>query len=233
MKRILFTAAEQEELDCAQHAWKSSENRLKARIAPDFMLTGIGTPSTCYRLTRHLMEQRSRLPEYDLVINIGIAGSYNMKAFPMGSVALIGREYFGDLGFETLFGFQTLFQSELLDANAHPFRDGALYRAPAEPFLEKTLQKYRTATGVTVQTVSGYPDRVAALKKRFDPDIESMEGAAVYYVCLLEKLPCFELRSVSNEVGQRDRAAWNIPLALKNLTEACKEVLESFPDSEI
>lgn len=228
MKRILFTAAEQEELACAQHTWRIFEPRLKDRVEPEFMLTGIGTTSVCYRLTKKIMEQRCLQKEYDLVINIGIAGSYNMKSFPMGSVTLIREEYFGDLGFETLFGFQTLFQYELLDANAFPFKDGALRRIPLDGALEKTLDKYREAVGVTVQTVSGNPDRVSSIRKRFAPDIESMEGAAVYYVCLLEKIPCFELRSVSNQVGERDKSKWNIPLALESLTDACKEILASF-----
>ena len=79
--------------------------------------------------------------------------------------------------------------------------------------------------GVTVQTVSGDPAKVQSIKERFLPDIESMEGAAFYYVCLQEKVNFFELRTVSNEVGERDKSKWNIPLALKTLTNKCSEIL--------
>lgn len=226
-KRILFTAAEQEELDCAQHALRLYETQLSEHTAVDFMLTGIGTTSTCYRLTKKLLEAAARNEPYTLVINIGIAGSFNMGAYPMGSAAIIEKEYFGDLGFETMFGFQTLFQYELLDADLFPYKGGALYRPQLETHLETLLQKYDSATGVTVQTVTGNLNKVEEIKKRFTPDIESMEGAAVYYVCLQEKVPFFELRTVSNEVGERDKSKWNIPMALKKLTDSCKDILQT------
>lgn len=89
------------------------------------------------------------------------------------------------------------------------------------------LKKYGKATAVTVQTVSGLPEKRTQLELGFKPQIESMEGAAFFYVCLLEKVPFVELRSVSNEVGERDRGKWNIPLALSALRESVKELLEA------
>lgn len=227
MQRILFTAAEPEEIECAQHAFRLYETQMPANVTVDFMLTGIGTTSTCYRLTKKLLEAISRNEPYTLVINIGIAGSFHLESYPIGSVAVIEKEYFGDLGFETMFGFQTLFQYELLDADLFPFKGGALYRPQLNAALETLLQKYDNSTGVTVQTVTGNPNKVEDMKKRFTPDIESMEGAAVYYVCLQEKVSCFELRTVSNEVGERDKSKWNIPLALKKLTDSCKDILQT------
>lgn len=224
MNRILFTAAEQEELDCARHALRLYEHRLPADVTVDFMLTGIGATSTCYRLTRKILEAATEGMPYTLVVNIGIAGSFNNGEFPIGSAAVIEKEYFGDLGFETMFGFQTLFQYELLDADLFPYKGGALYRQPLDPPLEKLVAGYDKATGVTVQTVTGNPYKVEDMKKRFSPDIESMEGAAVYYVCLQEKVPFFEMRTVSNAVGERDKSKWNIPLALKKLTGICKDI---------
>jgi len=78
-----------------------------------------------------------------------------------------------------------------------------------------------------VQTVSGLPEKTVQLIKGFEPQIESMEGAAFFYVCILEKIPFIEIRSVSNEVGERDRSKWNIPLALDSLKEANKKLFES------
>lgn len=228
MKRILFTAAEPEELICAQNAWNQFESRLSGRISPDFMLTGIGTASTCYRLTARILENRRLRQEYDLVIDIGIAGSYDTEALPVGAVALIEKEYFGDLGFETGSGFRTLFQSGSIDGNEHPYIDGALRRKEAWPDLEQALKKYRSAVGVTVQTVSGDSDRVSSLKRLFSPGIESMEGAGVYYVCLLEGILCLELRSVSNEVGQSDSSMWDVPAALESLAAACADIFMAF-----
>ncbi|MEF9985947.1 MAG: futalosine hydrolase [Bacteroidales bacterium] len=227
MRRILFTAANQEEIECAQHAFRLYENQLAENIKVDFMLTGIGTTSTCYRLTKKILEANFEKSPYTLIINIGIAGSFNISNLPIGTTIVIEKEYFGDLGFETMFEFQTLFQYELLDADVFPYKGGALYREKLEEPLENLLAKYDSVTGVTVQTVSGDPNRVEDMKKRFLPDIESMEGAAIYYVCLQEKISCFELRTVSNEVGERDKNKWNTPAALKSLTECCKEILNT------
>ncbi len=228
MKHILITAAEQEELVCAQQAHRLFENKLnEKKISVDFMLTGIGTTSTCYRLTKKIMEAKFEGNPYNLVVNIGIAGSYAFNdtedgpaPFPMGSTAIIEKEYFGDLGFETIFGFQTLFQYEILDADVFPFKGGALYRKPLDNKIEEFVNRYNKATGVTVQTVTGKPGRSEELCRQFNPHIESMEGAAVYYVCLLENIGCFELRTVSNEVGERNREKWNTPLALESLKRA-------------
>ncbi|MBR1538541.1 MAG: hypothetical protein IJ636_03445 [Bacteroidales bacterium] len=51
-------------------------------------------------------------------------------------------------------------------------------------------------------------------------DIESMEGAAVFEVCLRRGIPFAEIRSISNAVGERDHANWDIPAALSALESA-------------
>jgi futalosine nucleosidase len=228
MNKILFTAAEQEELDCAKYAYKIYAQKLPD-LEVDFMLTGIGTTSTCYRLTKQILQANAEGKPYNLIINVGIAGSYDLEKFPIGSAAIIKKEYFGDLGFETMFGFQTLFEYDLLDADVFPYKSGALNLQPT-PYqnIEKLLEKYNKAVGVTVQTVTGNPAKVENIYKQFNPNIESMEGAAVYYVCILEKIPFFELRTVSNKVGERDKSKWNIPLALDTLTSCCKDIFNSY-----
>ncbi len=226
MIRILFTAAEQEELDCAQFAVKNGRNIDTNSFSFDFMLTGIGTTSTCYRLTKKLLEAKCNNTPYNLVINIGIAGSFDMDNFPLGAASIIEKEYFGDLGFETMFGFQTLFQYDLLDADSFPYNGGALVLKNMEHPYNQLLDIAPKASAITVQTVTGDPNKVEAMYKKFNPQIESMEGAAFYYVCLSEKVNFFELRTVSNRVGERDKSKWNIPLALDTLTRKCTQIVE-------
>lgn len=230
MKRILITAAEPEEIVCAEQAYRLYERNVEGKLEVDFLLTGIGTTSTCYRLTKMIMEAKHAGNPYSLIINIGIAGSYSfndtpegLALFPMGSTAVIEKEYFGDLGFETPFGFQTLFQYDILDADLFPFKGGALHRVKLDEKIEEYLANYKEGIGVTVQTVTGYPNRKEQLIKDFGPHIESMEGAAVYYVSLQENIPFFELRTVSNEVGEKDREKWNTPMALESLRRAMNE----------
>jgi futalosine hydrolase len=221
--RILITAAEEEEIITAKQAFNSLSKKQSYGLDVTYMLTGIGTTSTSYRLTKILNTASER---FDLVLNIGIAGSFTSD-FPIGSVARIDKEYFGDLGFETFGGFQTLFDYKILDADTHPYKGGALHSPKLQSELENALKKFKKATAVTVQTVSGLPEKTIQLVKDFKPQIESMEGAAFFYVCILEKVPFLELRSVSNEVGERDRSKWNIPLALDSLRDACKTMFEA------
>ncbi len=226
MTKILFTAAEQEELDCAIKAVELYKDRLDSTIKIDFMLTQIGTTSTCYNLTKKILEAKAANTPYTLVINIGIAGSFNLVKFPIGSASLIEKEYFADLGFETNEGFKTLFSYGIYDKDLFPYKNGALYRAKLSDNFERVLSKYAPATGVTVQSVTGEPIKVTNIKNLYSADIESMEGAAIYYVCLLEGVPSFEIRTVSNAVGERDKSKWDIPYALKTLNSCCNTIVE-------
>jgi len=60
--------------------------------------------------------------------------------------------------------------------------------------------------------VHGNEDSIAAIRRRQKPQIESMEGAAFMYACIIHKVPFAQVRAVSNVVERRNRAAWNIPL---------------------
>ena len=94
--------------------------------------------------------------------------------------------------------------------------------------IENYLKNYKEGIGVTVQTVTGASQRKEELMKQFNPHIESMEGAAVYYVCLQEGIPFFELRTVSNEVGEKEREKWNTPMALESLRRAMFDFFKIF-----
>ena len=225
---ILITAAEQEELDCAIKAYGELKEKLGNEIKFHFTLTGIGSTQASHTVTREIYRGMLRNEPFNLVVNIGIAGSYDMNLFPMGSAAIIEKEFFGDLGFETDNGFKDLFQYGILQKIGFPYKDGALVRIESEHNgLEEALAKYSKGIGVTVQTVTGDPQKVEALHKRYNPHIESMEGAAVYFASIHENVPCFELRTVSNAVGERDTKKWNIPAALDTLYKCCCQIFAS------
>ncbi len=225
---ILIVAAEQEELDCAINAYNNLKGQLGEKVSVTFRLTGIGATQACHTVTREIFLALMEQKPYDFVLDIGIAGSYDMEAFPMGSAAIVSEEHFGDLGFETDNGFKDLFQYGILQKNGIPYTDGALKRV-ALPFtqVEQQLAKYKEGIGITVQTVTGDPEKVNSLIERYHPHIESMEGAAVYFACIMEKVPVVELRTVSNAVGERDMKKWDIPAALTTLEKCCTEILEA------
>jgi futalosine hydrolase len=208
--KLLITAATPEELLVAQQL---------AAVMPEThhcAVTGIGIAPTAYHTLKCLHSGH-----FDLAVNIGIAGSFTER-LPVGSVCVVTKEYFGDCGIQTPKGFLTLFDEHILNDNTFPFVDGALHAPPLSH-----VAGIPAATGVTVHTVSGEPQRIAELQSRFSPDIETMESAAFFYVCLQEKIPFLALRAISNRVEPRDKSRWNIPLALQNLSNVLKKYMRS------
>jgi futalosine hydrolase len=73
---------------------------------------------------------------------------------------------------------------------------------------------------ITVNTLTGNQDSIEKLKNKFNPEIITTEGAAFFYVCLLEDIPFLQIRAISNFVEIRKIENWNIPLAIKNLNDS-------------
>ena len=60
-----------------------------------------------------------------------------------------------------------------------------------------------------------------------DVRVEGMEGFAVLRACALAGVPAIEVRAVSNEISEGDRARWRIPRALEALADALPRMLEA------
>lgn len=223
--KILVTAAEEQELRRAERAFDMVKKSKDVKAQVEFRLTGIGAVQACHCVTREVVAAAAAGDPYNLVVNLGIAGSYDLEAFPIGSAAVISREYFADLGFGSEEGFSDLFQYGILEKDGFPYTKGALARQLLPyPHVEKVLEKYGAGAGATVQCVTGTQARCNEIVDMYNPQIESMEGAGVYYAALMEKVPFFELRTVSNAVGERDTSKWESKAALDTLEECCREI---------
>lgn len=223
--KILVTAAEEQELRRAERAFDMVKKSKDVKAQVEFRLTGIGAVQACHCVTREVVAAAAAGEPYNLVVNLGIAGSYDLEAFPIGSAAVISREHFADLGFGSEDGFSDLFQYGILEKDDFPYTKGALARQLLPyPHIEKVLEKYGAGAGATVQCVTGTQARCNEIVAMYNPQIESMEGAGVYYAALMEKVPFFELRTVSNAVGERDTSKWESKAALDTLEECCREI---------
>lgn len=223
--KILVTAAEEQELRRAERAFDMVKKSKDVKAQVEFRLTGIGAVQACHCVTREVVAAAAAGDPYNLVVNLGIAGSYDLEAFPIGSAAVISREHFADLGFGSEEGFSDLFQYGILEKDGFPYTKGALARQLLPyPHIEKVLEKYGSGAGATVQCVTGTQARCNEIVAMYNPQIESMEGAGVYYAALMEKVPFFELRTVSNAVGERDTSKWESKVALDTLEECCREI---------
>ncbi len=184
-------------------------------IEIDILTTGIGTTFTAFHLTNTLRDNK-----YNFVINVGIAGSLT-RELKIGEVVSVISDEFADLGIEKENEFLTLFESGFIDANEFPFEQGILKASDVNGLLQ--LKKVR---GITTNKSHGRKTSIEEIKSKFSAQVESMEGAVVFYVCNWYGVPCFQIRSISNFVEPRDSSKWNIPLALEKLNETVLDVLK-------
>jgi futalosine hydrolase len=131
---------------------------------------------------------------------------------------------FADAGIEDSSGILSLEEAGLTGADDFPFRDGLLFADNTISHRMKNIIK--PVRAITVNTATGTVATKEKLVKKFDPDIETMEGATFFYICIREDLSFLALRAVSNRVEPRDKANWDITLALKNLSEKLNEVIK-------
>ncbi len=181
---------------------------------PDILITGVGVPATLYHLNKKLGSKK-----YDLVIQAGIAGAFK-QALALGAVTVVKQDTFGDLGMEENGRFTSIFDSGFQDKNEFPYEQGWLKNhSPLLNSIEFPLVDALTVNKVSDQLLQ--PDHYI-----FPADIETMEGAALHYVCLQEAIEFLQIRSISNYVGVRDKRAWNIKLAIENLESALSNTIE-------
>ena len=202
----------------SEHFTKAEENTfLKNELQIEVLITGVGIPLTAYHLGR-VFAQKS----FDLAINAGIAGAFN-RNLQIGDTVNVISEQFGDLGIEEADGsFTDLFENKLLSANDELFSDGKLLNPTAADFTFLPPAK-----GLTINKVHGYPPSIDAIRKKYEADTESMEGAAFFLACRQAGVKFLEIRSVSNYVEKRNREAWNLPLSVHNLNKVLTKMAES------
>jgi futalosine hydrolase len=157
---------------------------------------------------------------YGLAISAGIGGGFAPAA--PGEVTVANSIVFADLGAETPDGFGHVSLLRLGPA-----------RYDVAPALAVELAD-RTGghlgTVLTVATVTGTAHTADQLRDRYPEAIaEGMEGAGVAAAAELHGVPFAEIRAISNAVGPRDRASWQIPQALDALGRALHAVLAAGP----
>ncbi|MFE3872907.1 futalosine hydrolase [Kitasatospora sp. NPDC059146] len=154
---------------------------------------------------------------YGLVASAGIAGGFAPHA-PVGATVLASAVVAADLGAETPEGFADV--TELGFGTTRHTPPPAVVALAERALADRDV---RAVTGpvLTVSTVTGSTERAAALAARHPgAAAEAMEGFGVAEAAARFGVPAFELRTVSNPVGPRDRAAWRIGEALAALERA-------------
>jgi len=126
----------------------------------------------------------------DAVVHVGIAGG---RGIAPGSVVIGAEAVYCDL------------------AAAFPLVD----RVTADPRLVDAVRRALPDSPVVQIGTSA-----AVGGAGHDVPVEAMEGFGVLRAAALAGIPALEVRSISNEVGERDRSLWRIDDALAALEEA-------------
>lgn len=184
----------------------------------DYLITGVGAAVTMYQLTKRIQQVK-----YDWVIQAGVAGAISPH-FSLGEVVVVSKDRFADIGAMEQNKWVDVFTQGLSNPDEYPFEAGWLCQKNIPSF-------FAHLPSVTAQTVNLLTDEIAHTQKiteRYPAQIESMEGAALHYVCLQEKISFVQVRAISNAVGERDKSKWKLQEAIQQLNKELLTASESF-----
>ena len=182
------------------------------------LITGISYPLLMYKLTKVLNKNK-----FDLVINAGIAGSYNNN-LNLGNIVNVKSEVFSDMIIEDNENTYTLFEKGLISKNEFPFLNGELLNNTT--YNNKAINNLLKVKAVTSNTLHGNKANIEKVEQKFQPDIETMEGAGFFYVCLSEKILFFQIRGISNFVEPLNKEKWDIKTSVIKLNDTIIEILD-------
>jgi len=205
--RILVIAATEGEIAPIRAQGKRSGHQV------DYLVTGVGIAATAYHLGRALAHHQP-----DLLLNVGVCGSFDRDR-SLGDVVRVATDVFAELGAEDGVAFLA---GDLLGFGPSAFTERVVQQFPV-------LDKLPSVTGITVNTVHGHEDSIARVVERLSPQVESMEGAAVFFAASHSHVQCAQVRAISNYVERRQRNNWQLEKAIANLNEWLAEFLATLP----
>jgi len=183
----------------------------------DILVTGVGMVATAAHVSRALA-----LTRYDIALNLGVCGAFD-RGLALGTVVHVASDSLPELGVQDGPTFIPAQLVGLVPADATPFAGGRLlnHAPPSSTILAGLPQ----VAGITVNTVHGEDEAIAAVVARVSPQVESMEGAAFMYACLIAGVPFAQIRAVSNYVERRNRAAWQLGPAIEALGQTASALI--------
>lgn len=189
-------------------------NRKSEIVNISILITGVGMVATAFAIGRHLATN-----QYDLAVNLGIAGSFD-RDIDLGEVVEIKEDTFSELGAED--------DADFLPIDKLGFGTGTFYPGKSLNELDGNRFNLKQVRAITVNTVHGNEGSIKKIAERLNPQLESMEGAAFFYACKQFDIPCIQIRAVSNYVEKRNRDNWKIGLAIKNLNTFATDFLRQY-----
>lgn len=206
--KTLLVAATNAEIEPFVLDWQKYSD--ESQLSVEVLVTGVGMTRTALHLGAKLTET----PDFDLILNAGIAGSFD-RGIPLGTVVNISEDNMVELGAETEAGFIDL---EELGFGKSTFHASKLEELPKNLKHHSCIGDLKICKAFTVNKVHGRSSSIQNIMQQFPQvQVESMEGAAVLLAASHFGIPCVQIRAISNYVEPRNRDNWQIPLAVRNL----------------
>jgi futalosine hydrolase len=213
-KNILVVAATAKEIDPFIELTRTGDIS-----NADILISGIGLTASTYHLAKQLA-----LKKYDLVIQAGVAGCFDLSV-PLGAVVAVKQDAIADQSVIELQKLKTLFELKLVPQDQYPYKKGWLIN-PNSDILKKT--KLKIVKGISVNQISTSKQIIKFYRDVFGPITESMEGAALHYVCLMENIPFVQIRSISNYIGERNKKKWDMMDSIINLNDSLVSIINNY-----
>lgn len=188
----------------------------KEKLPVEVLVTGVGLAAAMYGITRAVLHKRP-----SVVVQAGVAGALDKKAV-LGKVVAVRSDFIGDEGVEENGSFRSLFDLGLAGNDQFPYtgrklvNTGALVERCGLPVVD----------GVTVNDISTNSNRIDHYRS-LGASSESLEGAALHYVALMEDISFLQLRSFSNFIGERDKSKWMMAEAIANLNLYLQKLIKT------
>ena len=216
--RVIITAATNGEWMPSFQKINPAYAGTNKRFSVGFHESGIGLLASSVSLMKMFVQETP-----SLIIQVGIAGCYDKK-LPLGKVFAVKDDFAGDIGVMENKVWKDLFDLKLDKPNDTPYEKKSL----PNPWLSQyNLLKLPTKKGVTVNTISTDKNKIDLYSGRYKATLESMEGAALHYMGRDLNIPFIQIRAVSNYVGERNKAKWNMQEAIYNLNETLLQYLDA------
>ena len=216
--RVIITAATNGEWMPSFQKINPAYAGTNKRFSVGFHESGIGLLASSVSLMKMFVQETP-----SLIIQVGIAGCFDKK-LPLGKVFAVKDDFAGDIGVMENKVWKDLFDLKLDKANDAPYEKKSL----PNPWLSQyNLLKLPTKKGVTVNTISTDKNKIDLYSGRYKATLESMEGAALHYMGRDLNIPFIQIRAVSNYVGERNKAKWDMQEAIYNLNETLLQYLDA------
>ena len=216
--RVIITAATNGEWMPSFQKINPAYAGTNKRFSVGFHESGIGLLASSVSLMKMFVQETP-----SLIIQVGIAGCFDKKV-PLGKVFAVKDDFAGDIGVMENKVWKDLFDMKFDKPNDAPYEKKSL----PNPWLSQyNLLKLPTKKGVTVNTISTDKNKIDLYSGRYKATLESMEGAALHYMGRDLNIPFIQIRAVSNYVGERNKAKWEMQEAIYNLNETLLQYLDA------